>query len=292
MQKGNDMAKDPAVLFYYQDFLVGTAFFTKEQKGCYIEILCHLYDKDTLPEYHMKNICGSVETWNAIKDKFIKDPANGELYNKRAREEKEKRVKFSESRRKNRLSKESDDQMSLTYDKDMKKTSSTSDEHMENENEDEDVNEINHENGVDRNTPEGIMFRSWGKQSNSLTMADRGYLEKISKTAEHDIDLIRYAFVQSVKYGKKNWSYVEKIILNKLEERGKLKAKEREIESKQKKIQEHKDFKPDPETASMLKGIVQSFDKKNVVDPGDHTKSESYQKSKKEMEREVKNGST
>jgi len=49
--------KDPAVLFYFQDFLVGTEFMTDEEVGKYIRILCHQADKGPLTEYQVKKIC-------------------------------------------------------------------------------------------------------------------------------------------------------------------------------------------------------------------------------------------
>ena len=42
------MAKDPAVLFYTQDFLVATITMTNEQKGKYITLLCLQHQKQKL----------------------------------------------------------------------------------------------------------------------------------------------------------------------------------------------------------------------------------------------------
>ncbi len=63
------MAKDPAFLFYYQDFLVGTTFMTLEERGAYITLLCYLADKGkiTLPEI-LKIIPEHI--WSAICCKF------------------------------------------------------------------------------------------------------------------------------------------------------------------------------------------------------------------------------
>ena len=129
------MSKDPAVLFYYQDFLVGTEFMEDAEVGKYIRLLCHQYDKGTLTKEHILKICktSDIDMINkCILEKFTKDE-QGNYYNRRAKEEKEKRVKFSESRRKNRSSV-----------KDMNKICGTSDSHIENENENinKDVNYI------------------------------------------------------------------------------------------------------------------------------------------------------
>ena len=45
--------KDPAFLFYYQDFLVGTSFMSNEVIGAYIKILCYQADKGSISKEHM-----------------------------------------------------------------------------------------------------------------------------------------------------------------------------------------------------------------------------------------------
>jgi len=112
--------KDPAVLFYFQDFLVGTEFMTDDEVGKYIRILCHQADKGSLSEVQIKRICRGVIP-EAIMEKLSEDD-NGNLYQKRMREEREKRTNYTESRRKNRTKK-------------LNIISSTYDKHMENENE-------------------------------------------------------------------------------------------------------------------------------------------------------------
>jgi len=114
--------KDPAVLFYFQDFLVGTEFMTDEEIGKYIRVLCHQADKGSLSELQIKRICKGIIP-EAIMEKLTEDD-NGNLYQKRMREEREKRTNYTESRRKNRTKK-------------LNIISSTYDKHMENENENE-----------------------------------------------------------------------------------------------------------------------------------------------------------
>lgn len=93
------MAKDPAVLFYTSDFLTGTMLLTYEQKGKFITLLCLQHQKDLLSEKDMLNICGTYD--KDIFDKFLlKD---GFYYNERMRNEKEKRTKYCQSRRENKL---------------------------------------------------------------------------------------------------------------------------------------------------------------------------------------------
>lgn len=96
------MAKDPAVLFYFQDFLVGTSLMSDEEIGKYIKILCHLADKGTLTKKHMLSICNAQTLPDFVKEKFKVDE-QGNFYNQRMRDEKEKRSKYTESRRNNAL---------------------------------------------------------------------------------------------------------------------------------------------------------------------------------------------
>jgi uncharacterized protein YdaU (DUF1376 family) len=100
------MAKDPAALFYSNDFLTGTAHMTREEKGLYIELLCHQQQRGALSVEFLKRIAGVdfERLWPGIKDKFIEDSA-GKFFNKRMQEEVERRKKFTDSRRKNLESK-------------------------------------------------------------------------------------------------------------------------------------------------------------------------------------------
>lgn len=113
------MAKDPAILFYTSDFLTGTMFFSHEQVGKYIRLLCAQHQQGKLTHDHMINICQSYD--KMIFDKFKVD-SDGLYFNERLADEIVKRKNYSESRSKNRLSKKVE---KLTYV-----------QHMENENED------------------------------------------------------------------------------------------------------------------------------------------------------------
>ena len=117
--------KDPAVLFYFQDFLVGTEFMTDDEVGKYMRILCHLADKGSLCKSQILRICKTSTIPEVISEKLLIDE-NGNYYQRRMREEREKRVNYSESRRINRTKKE--DKICKTYDI-----------HMENENENENI---------------------------------------------------------------------------------------------------------------------------------------------------------
>jgi hypothetical protein len=119
------MAKDPAVLFYTNDFLSGTFTMTNEQVGMYIRLLCLQHQKGPLTEKDMLNICKTYD--EDIWEKF--ENIDGRFVNRRMLDESEKRSKFADSRRKNRQKK--------THDDHMLNTCKTYDEHMENENENE-----------------------------------------------------------------------------------------------------------------------------------------------------------
>ena len=51
------MAQDPAFLFYFQDFLVGTDDMDNDEVGAYIRCLCHQAAKGCITEKHMMKIC-------------------------------------------------------------------------------------------------------------------------------------------------------------------------------------------------------------------------------------------
>lgn len=113
------MSKDPAFLLYPQDFLVGTMTFSNEQVGKYVRMLCFQHQSGHLTEEDMVDIAGDKDA--KIWRKFQQDD-KGLFYNVRLEEETVKRRKYSESRRKNLQSKKPH-----------------MDPHMENVNEDEDI---------------------------------------------------------------------------------------------------------------------------------------------------------
>lgn len=84
------MAKDPAVLFYTADFLVGTYGFTMQERGEYITLLCLQHQQGHLSEDTVRSIASSA----AVIDKFLRDP-HGRYYNERLDIEKIKRENFN-----------------------------------------------------------------------------------------------------------------------------------------------------------------------------------------------------
>ena len=128
------MAKDPAFLFYPNDYIGGTMGMSFEEKGCYMELLMMQFNQGKFTEAQAKqvlSICFTV-AWPVLKLKFESD---GTYYwNKRLADEIEKRKRFSESRRLNGLG--------------TKKTKASAKhmpKHMEDENRNEDIIKIEDE---------------------------------------------------------------------------------------------------------------------------------------------------
>ena len=107
--------KDPAILFYTQDFLVGTMTMTDEQVGQYIRLLCLQHQRGGgLSHKDIVKICGGEDV--EIFSQFKKTD-DGLYYNQRLADEADRRKNYSESRRQNRLKKT--DNISKSHDKDM-----------------------------------------------------------------------------------------------------------------------------------------------------------------------------
>jgi len=102
------MAKDPAVLFYTQDFLVGTMTMSYEQKGKYITLLCLQHQKGKLTLKELQSILNEEDV--EIAEKFIKE-SDGFYYNQKLKFESERRKNYSESRRKNLMNKHKNSHM-------------------------------------------------------------------------------------------------------------------------------------------------------------------------------------
>jgi len=120
------MAKDPAFLFYYQDFIVGTTFMSNAEAGAYIRTLCHLADKGKITDVQIAMICDeNIEMAMKIIEK-LECLKEGIYYSKRLNTEVKKRKAFAESRRKNREGKKN---------KKANKICKTYVPHMEDENE-------------------------------------------------------------------------------------------------------------------------------------------------------------
>ena len=172
------MAKDPAFLFYYQDFLVGTQFMSHAEKGAYISILCHLADKGPLPESHIKIICGDVGLTENIRGKLTQQN-DGNFHQKRLSYEVLKRKNYSKSRRNNRLKK-----------KDMKNICKSYVRHMENENENISFNLLKEkkEKSTDMNTFQKYFYDKYKEIHGQEYIANFGKDGKIFKDLANTIE--------------------------------------------------------------------------------------------------------
>lgn len=95
------MTKDPAFLFYYQDFAYGTRKMTFAEKGAYIELLCEQADTGHLSLEDIKRtLKNDFHIWDSICSKFLVDD-EGKFYNEVLEGHMEKRKKYTESRRNN-----------------------------------------------------------------------------------------------------------------------------------------------------------------------------------------------
>ncbi|MFA5747450.1 MAG: hypothetical protein WC926_05295 [Candidatus Paceibacterota bacterium] len=127
------MSKDPAFLFYPNDYLGGTMGMTFEQKGAYIDLLIFQFNNHHFTEEQAKQVLSIcfANAWQVLKNKFKKE---GEFYfNERLRTEVDKRKAYTESRRINALH--------------PKKPRKAYAKHMGNgnRNENRDINEVNKE---------------------------------------------------------------------------------------------------------------------------------------------------
>ena len=93
-----DMAKDPAFLFYPNDYLGGTLGMTFEEKGAYMELLMLQFNRGHMGGHMIGQTVGQL--WDKVQDKFIQD-SEGLWYNERLDAEKMKRKRFTESRKNN-----------------------------------------------------------------------------------------------------------------------------------------------------------------------------------------------
>lgn len=181
--------KDPAVLFYTADFIAGTLTMTDEQRGRYILLLCLQHQQGGLSEEDMLNIC---KTYDAkVFSKFHR-AEDGFYYNERMRTEADKRKKYSESRRNNRVTKEKDkkdtDNICKTYDK-----------HMGNEN--ININVIKNKGGMgekELNIPFDVFWDSYGRKEGDKNACKKKWHKLSDADRQKIIDTLP-AFLAKIK---------------------------------------------------------------------------------------------
>lgn len=185
------MAKDPAFLFYPNDWIGGTMGMTFEEKGAYMELLMAQFNRGHMTKHMIGQIVG--QHWDMIQDKFKQDD-KGLYYNERLELEQTKRREYSKSRNNNRSG-------NNQYTKKPKKESGHMTPHMEDE--DEDVNEDKDINGSEIETKKPVKKK---KKSPHLFIDSEFFdFEKFaSKVGEYE----KYACFDCVYYHEslKNWS--------------------------------------------------------------------------------------
>jgi DnaD/phage-associated family protein len=199
---GEAMAKDPAFLFYSNDFLTGTFTMSDKQVGQYIRLMCLQHQQGHLTEEKMLSVCKKVDP--DIWAKFKQDE-NGLFYNERLETEVTKRIDFCESRRNNKKGKTKN--ICESYENHMSV-------HMENE-----IVVVN--NNVNKPTVlEGTkdareeiskVMNFFETQTNSLP-SPTGIQLLIEYTKDMGSEVVCRAIEISVDAKAGNWRYVEKIL--------------------------------------------------------------------------------
>jgi uncharacterized protein YdaU (DUF1376 family) len=181
----NHMAKDPAFLFYTNDFQSGTQFFTDEQVGIYLRLLMAQHQHGHLTEKQVLIICKTLDT--EVMQKFEKD-GEGKYYNLKLENLINTRKSFTESRRSNRLGKKNK----------KKKTSKTLDKLVEDENENIIVFELFY-NEYPRKVGKLDAERAWKKLNNK----ERGLAIDALKWWFHDVQEKFYPYPASWLNGRR-----------------------------------------------------------------------------------------
>lgn len=97
------MAKDPATLWYWNDWHGGTITLSRHLKGCYMDLLHAQFNNGPLSLEEIKTVLGSdFSAWDALRKKFSKNE-NGLFFNERMELEKVKRAKHSAKQKQNVL---------------------------------------------------------------------------------------------------------------------------------------------------------------------------------------------
>ena len=164
------MASDPAFLFYPGDYLRDTQTLSEQSQVAYDRIMCE----------HMRNICISKTQLNFFIKRLTNEQKEELMYTltkvqggfqiKWVAESIAKRRKYSESRRKNRISKGSKNS------KDMINISNSYDKHMENENEIENKNVNTDEFCKLFNINEQMNFSAFRDVDNYLNVNDSDFI--------------------------------------------------------------------------------------------------------------------
>lgn len=194
--------KDPAIIFYTSDFLIGCADLTMEERGQYITMLCLQHQHGHLSKRIIDlNINGISDI---VLSKFSKDK-NGFYYNKRLDLEIEKRKEHSKKQRENALKRWSKSDKQTVMPLHSQSTCQSDGKVMPLENDNDNENEIENKN---------IKLLEFIEDNFSRTLSPIE-IEKVYAWLESfDYDSIKYAITIAVNSNIKNFAYVEGIFKN------------------------------------------------------------------------------
>lgn len=161
------MAKDPAFLFYSNDFLTGVSDLTMEERGQYITLLCLQHQKGPLSPKSISLALGKASV--DVLSKFSQDD-NGNYFNERLVEEIVKRQRFVDSRRENgKMGGKKSKPLALPIGKPLGKAKSNL---PVNENVNEDINEFEVKNVIEYlNSTVGVNFKTSAEKNKKPVLA-------------------------------------------------------------------------------------------------------------------------
>ncbi len=183
---------NPAILWYPNDFISSTTFWSNEQCGAYIRLLCYQYILGHLTKEQMNQVTKD----KLVIKKFVKDE-NGLFYNPRMEKEIIKRKKYCESRSKNKLGK-----------------TKTNDKDKENITKSYDLSYDNHTRNSNSNSNNNIeiLINYFNNNIHSITKTE---YDVIIKWRENFSDeMILKAFEESVLRNVKTMKYINGILKN------------------------------------------------------------------------------
>ena len=189
--------KDPAIVFYTSDFMVGVSNLTMEERGQYITLLClqhqlgHLSKK--IIQLNVPNISEDV------LNKFTIDE-DGNYFNVRLQYEIEKRSKFIEHQRENGKKGGRPKKKENPNESQKKPNTKPKQKPLEDDNENENINDNNIYNYIESNF------------NRILTPIEYNKIEYWIN--EYDIEIIKYAVEKAVFNNAKKFNYVEAILNN------------------------------------------------------------------------------
>lgn len=92
-------SKDPAFLFYPNDWTGGTGILSRHLKGCYMDLLIAQFNHGHLSLEEIRTVLGTdFPAWNTLQKKFAQD-ATGKFFNERLETEILKRREFSKKQK-------------------------------------------------------------------------------------------------------------------------------------------------------------------------------------------------